>query len=154
MTERDSDNLANVLLVDDSQADITLSQAMLDHGQIRLNLHAVQGGREAVSYLRRQYPFEDAVRPDVVLLDLNMPDIDGKETLAIIQQDHELKDIPVVIFSSSDAEKDIRETKALGAAEYVTKPLSYQKLQQIIGSVNQLAIQERGHEKLLCRAGS
>ena len=111
-----------ILLAEDEPADAHLVKAALAENKIPADLHHVVDGREALEFLRRQGPrFAGAPRPDLILLDLNMPRMDGRECLAALKQDADLRDIPVVILTTSEVERDIVASYHLGAAGYVTK---------------------------------
>ena len=112
-----------ILLVEDSPADVRLTQEAFREGKIDANLHVVKDGVEAMAFLRRKVPYTDAVRPDLILLDLNLPRKNGREVLAEIKADEDLKTIPVVILTTSSAEADISESYLLHANCYVVKPV-------------------------------
>jgi len=113
-----------ILLAEDEQADAYLVKAALAENSIPADLHHVLDGREVFEFLRRQGPrFAAAPRPDLILLDLNMPRMDGRECLAALKQDPALCDIPVVILTTSDVERDVVASYHLGAAGYITKPV-------------------------------
>ena len=144
-----SKKLANMLLIDDSLAEIVLSKAAFRRDHIYLNFSTVQGGEEALRYLSRGSGFEDSPVPDIILLDLNMPDMDGKEVLSYIRQDKSLHDIPVFIYSGSEAEQDIEEAKELGATHYMVKPINYDKLSAAIEHVELLNFFKEGEDNYL-----
>jgi len=113
-----------ILLAEDEPADAHLVQIALIENHVLADLHIVIDGREALEFLRRQGArFADVPRPNLILLDLNMPRMDGREFLAAIKQDHDLRDIPVVVLTTSDVERDIAASYHLGAAGYITKPV-------------------------------
>lgn len=113
-----------VLLVEDEPADAHLVKTALLENHILANLEHVVDGREALECLRRQGPrFAKAPRPDLILLDLNMPRMDGRECLAVLKQDPDLSDIPVVVLTTSSVERDVVASYTLGAAGYITKPM-------------------------------
>lgn len=118
---------ANILLVDDSIADqVTVEQA-LEYGYININLMIAGNGVEALKILRNEPPYDDGeqfMRPNLILMDINMPVMDGKETLRCIRDDTSLCDIPVVVFTTSSREQDVVECYALGANAYIKKPVS------------------------------
>ena len=121
-----------ILLVEDNPADVRLTIEALKEGKVRNNLHVTPDGVEALAFLRREGQYQSAVRPDLVLLDLNLPRKDGREVLAEIKQDPQLKRIPVVVLTTSKAEADILRTYDLHANCYITKPVD---LDQFIGVV-------------------
>jgi CheY-like chemotaxis protein len=121
-----------ILLVEDSPSDADLTVEALGDGKVLNNLHWVEDGVEALAFLRRQGKYSDAPRPDLILLDLNLPKKDGRQVLAEIKVDPQLKLIPVVVLTTSAAERDILKTYELNANCYVTKPLD---LEQFIAVV-------------------
>lgn len=112
-----------VLLVDDDAADAALITDAFEVRQAPVRLHHVVDGGQALAFLRRQPPYADAVRPDLILLDLNMPRVDGRQVLAEVKTDEQLKTIPVVVFTTSADATDIGASYAAHANAYVTKPL-------------------------------
>ncbi len=121
-----------VLLVDDSEADRVLTRCCLEDSKVLVDLHDVDGGDVAMEYLRGA---SDGDLPDLILLDLNMPGIDGREVLRLLREDERLAQIPVVVLTSSAAEKDIVETYQLGANCYVSKPVDLSQFEVIVESV-------------------
>jgi len=113
-----------ILLVEDNPGDARLAREALKEGRVSSNLHHVKDGVEAMRYLRRQAEGEGAPPPDLILLDLNMPRMGGREVLAEIKSDPKLKLIPVVVMTTSAAEKDLVESYGLHANAYVVKPMS------------------------------
>jgi chemotaxis family two-component system response regulator Rcp1 len=112
----------HVLLVEDNPADADLTCDTIMTGKIGIDLSIVKDGVEAIEFLRREGGYADADRPDMVLLDLNLPRKDGRQVLACIKDDEALRRIPVVVLTSSDADKDIASSYQLGANCYLTKP--------------------------------
>jgi CheY-like chemotaxis protein len=112
-----------ILMVDDSMGDIRLAQEALKEARVRNRLSVVHDGEEAMAFLRRQDGYADAPRPDLVLLDLNMPRMDGRAVLAEIKGDPALRSIPVVVLTTSEAEADIVRAYDLHANAYITKPV-------------------------------
>jgi CheY-like chemotaxis protein len=121
-----------VLLVEDDPGDVDLTRELLTQEKVVVNLHVVGDGVEALAYLRREGRYRDTVRPDVILLDLNMPRKDGWEVLRDLKQDDHLKAIPVVVLTTSDAERDVLKSYELGANCYVTKPVGLTQFARII----------------------
>jgi two-component system, chemotaxis family, response regulator Rcp1 len=121
-----------ILLVEDSPSDADLTQEALSDGKVLNNLHWVEDGVEALSFLRRQGKHANAPRPDLILLDLNLPKKDGRDVLAEIKADPSLKRIPAIVLTTSAAERDILRTYELNANCYVTKPID---LDQFISAV-------------------
>ena len=126
---------AEVLLVEDSPGDVRLTREALKEGKVRNNLSHVSDGVEAMAFLRREGKYAEAPRPDIVLLDFNMPRKDGREVLAEMKSDESLKRIPVVILTTSEAEQDILKTYDLHANCYLTKPVDLEQFISIVKSV-------------------
>ncbi|MDP8964556.1 MAG: response regulator [Cyanobacteriota bacterium] len=121
-----------ILLVEDSASDADLTEEALGEGKVLNHLHWVQDGVEALAFLHRQGKYSDARRPDLILLDLNLPKKDGREVLAQIKADPNLKLIPVVILTTSAAERDILRTYQLNANCYVTKPIDLEQFISVV----------------------
>jgi CheY-like chemotaxis protein len=126
----------NILLVDDDPGDVMLTRKALESEKVFNSLHAVGDGVEAMKFLRQQDNYSDAPRPDLILLDLNMPRKDGRETLAEIKADENLKRIPVVILTTSDAEQDIAQSYDLQASCFVTKPVNLGQFVDVVRAIN------------------
>lgn len=124
-----------ILLVEDNPGDARLTQEALHEGKIRNNLHHARDGVEALAFLRREGEFAKAPKPDLVLLDLNLPRKDGREVLAEMKQDSRLRTIPVVVLTTSEAENDIVRSYELHANCYITKPVG---LEQFISIVREI----------------
>ncbi len=124
-----------ILLVEDNPADADLTKEYFQEGRILNNLHVVPDGVEALNYLRRVGPYANEPRPDLVLLDLNLPRKDGREVLAEMKADPKLKHIPVVVLSASQAEADIVRSYDLHANAYVVKPVDLTQFSQIVASI-------------------
>jgi len=127
---------ANFLLVEDNPGDVRLTQEALKSHKVQNNLYVVNDGEEAMAFLRKQGKYKDAPRPDIILLDLNLPKKDGREVLAEIKSEPSLKTIPVVIISSSEAEQDIIKSYDLNANCYVTKPVNFDQFIKVVQSIN------------------
>src|SRR4051812_14499039 len=112
-----------VLLVEDNPGDVRLTQETLKESKLRIKLHVAEDGVEALAFLRRQPPYANAVRPDVIVLDLNLPRKSGHEVLAEIKNDPSLRLIPVVVLTTSKAEEDIVRSYDLHANCFISKPL-------------------------------
>jgi CheY-like chemotaxis protein len=136
LLDRDESNSMMVLLVDDSPGDIRLTQEAFRSANDEIELHAVSDGVEAMQYLRREGPSADARRPDLILLDLNMPRMDGRQVLAAIKADEELKAIPTLILTTSNAETDIVASYQLHANCYLRKPVDLEEFEDLVESIN------------------
>jgi two-component system response regulator len=126
---------AEILLVEDSPTDVLLAQEALEHAKVLNTLHIVNDGVEALAFLRRQPPYENVPRPDLILLDLNLPRKDGREVLADIKNDELLKRIPVVVLTTSRAEEDIFKAYGLHANCYVTKPVDFDQFAEVVKAI-------------------
>lgn len=124
-----------ILLVEDSPADIRLTQEALKDGKIRNRLHVVTDGEDAMDFLHRRGEYTDAVRPDLILLDLNLPRKDGREVLSEIKQDENLRRIPVVILTTSHAEEDVIKSYELHANCYIVKPVDLDRFLEVARSI-------------------
>lgn len=125
-----------ILLVEDNPGDVRLTREALKEGKVYNNLHWARDGVEALEFLRRQGKHAGAPRPDIILLDLNLPKKDGREVLAVIKNDADLKQIPVVVLTTSEAEEDVLKSYALHANCYVTKPVDLEKFIQVVQSID------------------
>ena len=126
-----------ILLVDDDSGDVLLMKEALRESSLRNTLQVVKDGVEAMAYLRREAAYKDAARPDVVLLDLNLPRKDGREVLADIKQDPTLRTIPVVILTTSTSDADILTAYDLHANLYVNKPVDLDEFLNIVREIDQ-----------------
>jgi CheY-like chemotaxis protein len=124
-----------ILLVEDNPGDVRLAVEALKEGKVRNNLSVVEDGSEAMSFLRREGKYALAPRPDLILLDLNLPKKDGREVLAEIKADDSLRRIPVVVLTTSKAEQDILRTYDLHANCYITKPVDLEQFIAVVKSV-------------------
>ncbi len=125
----------HVLLVEDNPGDADLTRETLETSKVRIHISVVVDGTEALAFLLRQPPFASAPVPDLILLDLNLPRMGGRELLAEIKRHPQLRCIPVVVLTTSDAEQDISRSYELGANCYVTKPVGLEAFQSIVRSV-------------------
>ena len=130
-----SPNPLEVLLVEDSPADARLTKEAFRDGKINNRLTVVTDGVEAMNYLRRQAPYEHATRPDLILLDLNLPRMDGREVLREIKNDPALHTIPVVILTTSEAESDIAAAYEYRANCYIQKPVDLPRFLEIVSVI-------------------
>jgi CheY-like chemotaxis protein len=124
-----------ILLVEDNPGDVRLTQEAFRQNKIRNKLNVVNDGEQALAYLRRQGPYAGVARPGLILLDLNLPRVDGREVLAQIKSDPELRHIPVVILTTSQAEEDIVKSYALHANCYISKPVDLERFMQVVKEV-------------------
>ncbi|MCG8652356.1 MAG: response regulator [Pirellulales bacterium] len=135
-SSEDSPRLVDILLVDDDPADVMLTRRCLQTSKLCNSLSVTNDGMEALQFLRRQNGFADAPRPDLILLDLNMPRMDGRELLQELKADEDLCQIPVVVLTTSDADQDVVKSYDLNATGYVTKPVQLAKFAEVVRSVN------------------
>jgi CheY-like chemotaxis protein len=124
-----------VLLVEDNPGDAELTKETLEEGKLFIELSTVIDGMQALAYLLRQPPYEHEPRPDLILLDLNLPKVSGTEVLAEMKKHEALCAIPVVVLTSSDAERDVVTSYKLGASCYITKPVGLEAFQSIVRSI-------------------
>jgi CheY-like chemotaxis protein len=136
MTDTFESAIVEILLVEDNPADIRLTREALKEGKVQNKLNVVMDGDAALAYLRREGDYASAPRPDLILLDLNLPKKDGREVLAEIKQDPSLKLIPVVILTTSAAEKDILQTYNLHVNCYITKPVQLTEFLSVVKSID------------------
>ncbi len=127
----------DLLLVEDEPADYHLVRMALKEGKVLCNLHHAEDGIDALEFLRNQGAHADAPRPDLILLDLNMPRMDGREFLAELKGDETLQQIPVVVLTTSEVERDVVASYRLGASGYVTKPVD---MDQFIDAIRQVGV--------------
>jgi chemotaxis family two-component system response regulator Rcp1 len=125
-----------VLLVEDSPGDVRLTREAFREANGAIHLQVACDGVEAMAFLRRQGPHTDAPRPDLILLDLNLPKMDGREVLALIKEDQDLKTIPTVILTTSEAEADIVTSYQLQANCYLSKPVQLDEFEALVRSIN------------------
>ncbi|HEY0095744.1 MAG TPA: response regulator [Archangium sp.] len=125
-----------ILLVEDNPGDVRLTIEALKEGKVSNNLSVARDGVEALAFLRREGPHGKAARPDLILLDLNLPKKDGREVLAEIKDDSSLRRIPVVVLTTSKAEEDILRTYDLHANCYITKPVDLEQFISVVRSID------------------
>jgi chemotaxis family two-component system response regulator Rcp1 len=135
MREQRMGRLAEILLVEDNPGDVRLTQEAFKEGKVLNNLHVVEDGVEAMAFLRQEGQCADAPRPDVILLDLNLPRKDGREVLAEVKNDPGLRRIPVVILTVSQDEQDILKTYDSHANCYITKPVNLDRFLTVVKSI-------------------
>lgn len=129
-------HVADILLVEDNPGDADLVRYALEENKICNRLHLVQDGVEAMAFLRKQGKYADVPRPDVVLLDLNLPKKDGREVLAEMKGDPDLRRIPVVILTTSTQDEDILRAYNLNANCYVTKPVDFEQFAKVVQAID------------------
>jgi two-component system, chemotaxis family, response regulator Rcp1 len=120
-----------ILLVEDNPADVDLVMECFEESSVPNRVNTVSNGELALKYLKREGDYADAVQPDVILLDLNLPRVDGRDVLAVVKKDPQLRHIPVLVLTSSEAEKDIRDCYQLHANCYIIKPAGLNHFYQV-----------------------
>jgi CheY-like chemotaxis protein len=129
-------NTIDILLVEDDPGDVLMTREAFEHHKIRNSLHVVSDGVEALRFLRGQPPYEDRPRPGLILLDLNLPKMDGQEVLAEIKAAADLRTIPVVVLTTSEAAEDILRSYDLHANAYVTKPVDFEHFVEVVRQID------------------
>lgn len=125
-----------VLLIEDSPGDVRLAQEAFRAASTAIQLHVASDGMEALAFLRHQGPYADVPRPDLILLDLNLPNMNGSEVLACIKEDDDLKTIPMMVLATSRSEADVMKSLQLQANCYLAKPVQLDALESLVGSIN------------------
>jgi CheY-like chemotaxis protein len=125
-----------VLLIEDDPGDVLITREAFAENKVRNELSVVSDGINALRFLRREDEYADAIRPDLILLDLNLPRMDGHEVLAKIKSDHDLQRIPVVVLTTSDAEEDVLRSYDLHANAYVTKPVDFERFLSVVRQID------------------
>ena len=136
MSTPENVQVIDVLLVEDDPGDVVLIQEAFADNKVRNRLHSVADGVEAIDFLRREGEFAAAPRPDLILLDLNLPRKDGREVLAEIKADDDLATIPVVVLTTSKAEEDVLRSYKLHANAYVTKPVDFDRFIEVVRQID------------------
>jgi CheY-like chemotaxis protein len=136
MTPKSPGEPIEVLLVEDDPGDVLLIREAFEYNKVHNTLNVVADGEQALAYLRREGDFAGAARPDLVLLDLNLPRKDGREVLAEVKADEELRTIPVVVLTTSEAEEDVLRSYQLHANAYVTKPVDFERFVAIVRQID------------------
>lgn len=126
-----------ILLVEDNPGDVDLAREALEMGKLHNTLHVARDGVEAMDFLHQEGKFNDSPRPDLIILDLNLPKKDGRQVLAEIKADEKLKRIPVVILTTSSAEEDILKTYNLHANCYITKPIDMKQFLKVVQAIEE-----------------
>jgi CheY-like chemotaxis protein len=140
VTAEDTGVMIQILLVEDDPGDVLITREAFAENKVRNKLDVVSDGEAAMAYLRRQGDFAAVPRPDLVLLDLNLPRRDGHEVLAEIKSDPDLQRIPVVILTTSDAEEDILRSYNLHANAYVTKPVDFERFLAVVRQIDEFFV--------------
>ena len=126
-----------ILLAEDSATDVMLAEEALEQAKMRNNLHVVKDGVEALAFLRKEGKYAEVPRPDLILLDLNMPRKDGREVLAEVKADDDLKYIPVVVLTTSQAQEDVLKAYGLHANCYISKPVDFEQFTNVVRAIDQ-----------------
>ena len=134
--------MTDVLLVEDSPGDVRLTQEAFHAANPSLRLHVAVDGVEALEFLGQEGVYADAPRPDLILLDLNLPKMDGREVLKHIRANDSLRTIPTVILTTSDAEIDINQSYGLHANSYLSKPVQLEAFEKLVSSINEFWFQQ------------
>lgn len=135
MTEQPARQI-EILLVEDDPGDVMMTREAFQDHKLRNTLHVVDDGVDAMAFLRREGDFVDKPRPDLVLLDLNLPRMDGREVLQAIKSDPQLSSIPVVVLTTSEAEDDVLRSYSLHANAYVTKPVDFERFIEVVRQID------------------
>ena len=130
----------NILLVEDNPGDVLLAREALRDAEFASELHVVNDGEQAMAFLRNEGEYADLPRPDLVLLDLNLPRMDGREVLAEIKADEDLRQIPVVVLTTSKAEEDVLRSYKLHANAYVTKPVDFERFIEVVRQIDEFFV--------------
>jgi two-component system, chemotaxis family, response regulator Rcp1 len=140
MTAQQPEIPIEILLVDDDPGDVRLTREALKDGKVSNVVHVAEDGAAALAFLRGEPPYPDARRPDLILLDLNMPKKDGKEVLAEVKADPGLRRIPVVVLTTSEAEQDVAQSYDLHANAYVRKPIDLEQFIRAVQSIDEFFV--------------
>lgn len=132
--------IIDILLVEDNPGDARLVQKAFELGRLANKIYHVSDGESALKFLRKEEPYSDAPRPDIILLDLNMPGLDGREVLAQVKSDPDLLTIPIIIMTTSSAEQDILESYKLHVNCYITKPVQVQDFINVVKTIDEFWI--------------
>jgi len=125
-----------ILLVEDNSTDVMLTRAALEQAKMRNNLHVARDGVEAMAFLRKEDKYAQMPRPDLILLDLNMPRKDGREVLTEVKADDTLKYIPVVVLTTSQAQEDVIKAYGLHANCYISKPVDFEQFTNVVRAID------------------
>jgi CheY-like chemotaxis protein len=133
-------SVIQVLLVEDDPGDVLMTREAFEDNKVANTLHVVSDGAEALEFLRKEGVHAGAPTPDLVLLDLNLPRVDGREVLAAVKADDELRHIPVVVLTTSEAEEDVLRSYALHANAYVTKPVDFDRFIEVVRKIDEFFV--------------
>ena len=136
MTQFEGERQIEVLLVEDDPGDVMMTREAFQDYKLHNELHVVSDGAEAMAFLRQEGEYADRPRPDLVLLDLNLPRMDGRQVLEAIKSDPELASIPVVVLTTSENEDDVLRSYSLHANAYVTKPVDFQRFIEVVRQID------------------
>ena len=129
-------NAIDVLLVEDDPGDVLMTREAFEDYKVRNTLHVANNGVEAMAFLRKEGDHAQAPTPDLILLDLNLPKMDGREVLAAVKEDPELRSIPIVVLTTSEAEEDVVRSYSLHANAYVTKPVDFERFVAVVQQID------------------
>lgn len=135
-----SERQVEILLVEDDPGDVLMTREAFDDYKVRNNLHVVSDGVEAMAFLRQEREYADRPRPDLILLDLNLPKMDGREVLEAIKSDADLATIPVVVLTTSEAEDDVLGSYSRHANAYVTKPVDFVSFMRVVRQIDEFFV--------------
>jgi len=130
-----------ILLVEDDPGDVLMTREAFADYKVRNQLHVVSDGADAMAFLRQEGDYADRPRPDLVLLDLNLPRMDGRQVLEAIKSDPELSSIPVVVLTTSEAEDDVLRSYSLHANAYVTKPVDFDRFIDVVKQIDEFFVE-------------
>jgi CheY-like chemotaxis protein len=133
-------SVIQVLLVEDDPGDVLMTREAFEDNKVANTLHVVNDGAEALAFLRKEGEHAGAPTPDLVLLDLNLPRMDGREVLAAVKADDELRQIPIVVLTTSEAEEDVLRSYALHANAYVTKPVDFDRFIEVVRKIDEFFV--------------
>lgn len=141
-------NSIQILLVEDNEGDIILTMEAFRESELNCSISSIKDGAEAIRYLRKEGAYESVATPDLILLDINLPKMDGKEVLGIVKQDASLKRIPVVMLTTSSSPVDIAECKQKKVDLYVTKPIDFERFVEVVDEIHRFwtTYQQSHHE--------
>lgn len=132
--------VVDVLLVEDDPGDVLMTQEAFADNKVHNRLHVVNNGVDAMAFLHQEGPYADVPQPDLILLDLNLPKMDGREVLAAIKEDKALRSIPVVVLTTSEAEEDVLRSYNLYANAYVTKPVDFERFIDVVRRIDEFFV--------------